>query len=135
MTRVDDRHVDIHAVAAALRQDVRDLAVYATVLATTLDQTLPGMVAVERERSLADRMLGRPGQVRRISVRLGDRVLSLSVGHAPTAEIRHEVAGVILSRQSVPLDTWVETLAGELVAKARADARAAELLRRLVAKG
>ncbi|GAA4499164.1 hypothetical protein GCM10023191_045540 [Actinoallomurus oryzae] len=120
-------------VAAALRQDAADVATYARVLTVTLADALPpGSVTVEYERSLGDRLKGRQGHPSRIVVRLGERTLSLTGGHRPVAEVHHEVRGVVLSRDQVSLDAWVQTLARELVAQAEADARAAEALRRLV---
>ena len=120
-------------VAAALRQDAADVATYARVLTVTLDDVLPpGSVTVEYERSLSDRLKGRPGSPSRIVVRLGERTLFLAGGGRPVAEIHHEVRGVVLSRDQVTLDVWAEALARELVVQAEANARAAEALRRLV---
>ncbi|TQL95386.1 hypothetical protein FB559_0889 [Actinoallomurus bryophytorum] len=121
-------------VAAALRQDAADVATYARVLTVTLADVLPpGSVEVEYERSLSDRLKGREGHPSRIVVRLGERTLFLAGGGRPVAEIHHEVRGVVLSRDQVTLDVWVQALARELVAQADASARAAEALRRLVA--
>ncbi|WP_345466924.1 hypothetical protein [Actinoallomurus oryzae] len=125
--------MEFDMVAAALRQDAADVATYARVLTVTLADALPpGSVTVEYERSLGDRLKGRQGHPSRIVVRLGERTLSLTGGHRPVAEVHHEVRGVVLSRDQVSLDAWVQTLARELVAQAEADARAAEALRRLV---
>jgi hypothetical protein len=125
---------DFHLVAAALRQDAADVATYAAVLTGTLADALPpGCVTVERTRTLADKMRGRDGEVHRVVVRLGDRTLSLTTQRgAPVAEVHHEVRGVVLSRDQVSLDAWLETLAHQLVAQADADSRAAEALRKLV---
>jgi hypothetical protein len=125
---------DFHLVAAALRQDAADVATYAAVLTGTLADALPpGCVTVERTRTLSDKMRGRDGQVHRVVVRLGERTLSLSAQHgSPVAEVHHEVRGVVLSRDRVSLDAWLEALAHELVAHADANARAADALRRLV---
>ncbi len=123
-------------VAAALRQDAADVATYARVLTGTLAEALPpGSVTVEYERSLGDKLRGREGHPSRIVVRLGERTLFLAGVGRPIAEIHHEVRGVVLSRDEVPLDVWVQTLARELVAQADANARAAEALRRLVVGG
>ena len=120
-------------VAAALRQDAADVATYARVLTVTLADVLPpGSVEVEYERSLSDRLKGREGHPSRIVVRLGERTLFLAGGGRPVAEIHHEVRGVVLSRDQVTLDVWVQALARELLAQADASARAAEALRRLV---
>lgn len=122
---------DFHLVAAALRQDSADVTAYAAVLTGALADALPpGCVTVERERSMADRMRGREGAVRKVTVRLGERTLMLAPG--PVAEVHHEVRGVVLSRNRVGLDEWVEALAQGLVEYAEAHARAAEALRDLL---
>ena len=122
-------------VAAALRADSADVAVYARVLTDSLGDALPeGVVTVDRERSVSDRMRGRPGQVSKITVRLGDRVMTLGTQRgAPVAEVCSEVRGVVLSRKEVPFNVWAEELARALVAHAEQNAEAARALRRLVA--
>jgi hypothetical protein len=121
-------------VAAALRLDGADAALYASVLTKSLSEALPpGYVTVERERSMSDRMRGRPGEVSKVAVRLGDQVMTLAVKNGlPVAEICREVRGVVLSRQAVPLQQWAGALASALVTHAADNAQAAEALRRLV---
>src|SRR5215813_8731322 len=82
-------------VAAALRADSADVAIYARVLTESLGDALPpGCVTIDRARSMSDRMHGRPGQVSKITVRLGEQVLTLGVERgAPVAEICSEVRG------------------------------------------
>jgi hypothetical protein len=123
-------------VTAALRADSADVALYARVLTETLGDALPpGCVTVERVRSLSDRVHGRPGEVSKITVRLGDQVLNLGVqgGRGPSAEICREVRGVVLSRQPAGIQEWVDALARALVAHAQQNASAAQALRKLVA--
>jgi hypothetical protein len=122
-------------VTAALRADSSDIAIYARVLTESLGDALPpNCVTVDRDRSVSDRMKGRPGTVRRIAVRLGDQVMTLQLtGGAPAAEICREVRGVVLSRQPVPVGQWAAELAKALVSHAEQNAETAEALRRLVA--
>jgi hypothetical protein len=122
-------------VAAALRADSADVAVYAQVLTNSLGEVLPpGVVEVDRERSMSDRMRGRPGEVSKITVRLGEQVLTLGKQQGRlVAEICREVRGVVLSRRPAPVDEWVAELARALVAYADQNAQAAQVLRRLVA--
>jgi hypothetical protein len=122
-------------VTAALRADSADVAVYARVLTESLGDALPpDCVTVERERTMADRMRGRPGQVSKITVRLGEQVLALGMqAGRPAAEICREVRGVVLSRQPVPVQQWVDELARALVSHAQQNAGAAQALRKLVA--
>jgi hypothetical protein len=78
-------------------------------------------------------MRGRPGEVSKVAVRLGDNLMTLSVrGGRPVAEICREVRGVVLSRDNVPLQEWATRLAEALVRHAADNAEAAEALRRLV---
>ena len=123
-------------ITAALRADSADVAVYARVLTESLGEALPqGCVEVDRARTMSDRMRGRPGEVRKITVRLGEKLLTLGVrdGGPPAAEVCREVRGVVLSRQPVGVGEWVNELARELIAHARQNAYAAEVLRKLVA--
>ena len=122
-------------VTAALRADSADVTLYTRVLTKSLGEALPAeWVTVESDRSMSDRMHGRPGQVSKITVRLGDRVMTLSVQRgAPVAEVCTQVRGVVLSRQQVPLGVWAEELAKALLAHAEQNAEAARALRRLVA--
>jgi hypothetical protein len=122
-------------VTAALRADSSDIAIYARVLTESLADALPAsFVTVDRARSVSDRMKGRAGIVTKITVRLGDQVMTLErTGGAPAAEICREVRGVVLSRQPVQVGLWAAELAKALVRHAEQNAETAEALRRLVA--
>ncbi len=126
--------LSLDMVTAALRADSTDVTVYARVLTESLGGALPpGFVQVERDRSLADRMQGRPGQVKKVTIRLGEQVMTLAVrGGQPAAEICREVRGVVLSRQPVGIQQWAGELARALVAHAEDNAQAAAALRKLV---
>ena len=129
-----DQSPDLELVTAALRADSADAAIYARVLTESLGESLPpGCVSIERNASLSDRLHGRPGTVSKITVRLGERVMSLAVrAGQPSAEISREVRGVVLSRQPVGVQEWAAELARALVGYAEQNARTAEALRRLV---
>ena len=127
--------LSLDLVTAALRADSSDVAIYARVLTESLGESLPpGTVSVDRERaSMSDRMHGRQGAVKKITVRLGDQVMTLGTQRgAPVAEICREVRGVVLSRLPVPVAQWAAELAKALVAHAEQNAEAAEALRRMV---
>jgi hypothetical protein len=125
---------DVYLLAASLRANRTDVASYAEVLSDALGATLPeGMVTVERKKSMADRVAGRPGQVVALVVATPDRQLELRQGHhGLSAQVRQVVRGVVLSRKDVSLDDWVRELAGQLSGLAERDARAAEALRQLL---
>jgi len=133
MTEPDD-DLSLEMVTAALRMDSADVAVYARVLSKSLSEALPPeYVTVERERSVSDRMRGRPGEISKLAVRLGDQLMTLAIRNGqPSAEICREVRGVVLSRQNVPLQQWAGALASALVVHAESSAQAAQALRRLV---
>lgn len=133
MTEPDDE-LSLEMVTAALRMDSADVAVYTRVLSKSLSEALPAdYVTVERERSMSDRMRGRPGEISKVAIRLGDQLMTLAVRNGqPSAEICREVRGVVLSRQNVPLQQWASALASALVKDAESNAQAAEALRRLV---
>jgi hypothetical protein len=122
-------------VTAALRADSSDIAIYAKVLTESLGDALPAnCVTIDRNRSMSDRIQGRPGAVSKITVRLGEQVMTLRLtGGAPDAEICREVRGVVLSRQPVQVGQWAAELAKALVSHAEQNAQTAEALRRLVA--
>jgi hypothetical protein len=111
-----------------------DVASLTAVLTGTLADLLPGdLVRVERDRSLADRLHGRPGRPVGITVPAGDHELTLrTVGHRTEAEIAHTVRGVTLSRRPVPITEWIEQLAAALDAQAAHDDAARAALDRLL---
>jgi len=81
--------LSLEEITAALRADSADVALYARVLTESLGDALPaGCVVVDRDRTMSDRMRGRPGQVTKVTVRLGEKVLTLSVqpGRPPAAQ-------------------------------------------------
>jgi hypothetical protein len=126
---------DVDALAAALRADTADLDIYAQVLTTSLAEALPeGMVTVERNRSLSDRMAGRPGTVRSLRIDTGDATLELARGRGgvPVARVARAVRGVVISSKEVPVDTWVQALADHLATRAKESASARAALARLL---
>jgi hypothetical protein len=132
-----DDGLSLEMVMAALRADSSDIAIYAKVLTDTLGDSLPAdCLVIERNRSVTDRVQNRPGTVTKVSVKLGEKNLTLGTRKgAPVAEICHEVRGIVLSRNQVPIGEWAAELARELVAHAERNAQAATALRRLVAGG
>ena len=134
MTEHDDA-LSLDMVTAALRADSTDVNIYARVLAQSLGDALPSdCVSVERERTMSDRMRGRPGEISKVVARLGEQQMTLAVKNGQAvAEICRAVRGVVLSRQTVPIGDWAAALATALVAYAEQNAQAAQALRRLVA--
>ncbi|WP_194914034.1 hypothetical protein [Catenulispora rubra] len=130
----DENDVSAELIAASLRADTADLEIYARVLSTNLIDTLPpGAVKLERKRSLSDRAAGREGRVESVDVTLGEQRMTLRLGkHGPVGEVCKEVRGIVLSRQQVAMDVWIETLSTAIAEAARSNARAREVLQRFV---
>jgi len=134
MTEHDDA-LSLDMVTAALRADSTDVTIYARVLAQSLGEALPSdLVSVERDRTMSDRMRGRPGEISKIVAKLGELQMTLAVRNGqPVTEICRAVRGVVLSRQTVPVGEWAAQLANALVQYAGQNAEAAQALRKLVA--
>jgi len=132
---LSDDSPSLDLVTAALRADSADAAIYARVLTESLGDSLPpGCVTVDRDRTMSDRMHGRPGAVTKVTVRLGEQVMTLGIQRGvPAAEVCREVRGVVLSRQPVQVAQGAAELARALLAHAEQNADAARALRRLVA--
>jgi hypothetical protein len=127
---------DLHLVAAALRSDTADIASYTRVLTTMLGDALPpGMVTVERHRSLADRVAGRAGEPVALIVRTPEEELELRRRgrDGVTAEIRQVVRGVVIKRRPADVDEWLVALAGVLSKLAGNSAAARDALSNLLA--
>jgi hypothetical protein len=124
----------VESVAAALRADTADLDSYHRVLSTTIGELLPaGMVEVDYERSLGDRMAGRPGKAIAIKLRLGDSTLELVSRHGSlVGSVAQEVRGVTISNKEVPVAEWVRQLAAYLAAAAADSSSAREALGKLL---
>lgn len=124
----------VESVAAALRADTADLDAYHKVLSATIGDLLPaGMVEVDYERSLSDRMAGRPGKASAIKLVLGESTLELVSRHGRlVATIAQEVRGVTISRKEVPIAEWVRELATYLTAAAAESAKARDALGKLL---
>lgn len=125
---------DVDLLAAALRAERADLGLYERVLVGSLADALPeGVVEVTRERSMGDRLAGRPGRVTAIRARLGENELELREGrHGLVGTIARQVRGVAISRKEVGLDEWSHVLAEQLAAFATESAAARQALGRLL---
>ncbi|GAA4383410.1 hypothetical protein [Tsukamurella soli] len=116
---------DAAMIASMVGRDRSDAASYARLLTETLAGVLPAdLVRVEYRRSLADRMAGRPGEARRITLATDAGEFSLDAdGDRLTGEARRIVGGVVLSRKPITVEEWTHRLAAELrTLAARSDA-------------
>jgi hypothetical protein len=126
---------DVQLLAAMLRTDQAEVASYAQVLSGALAQALPpGMVEIDYQRSVADRLAGRQGRAVRLVVHGENRDLELRQGRKGgiDAEVRQVVRGVAISRRSVGMEDWLQALAKELARAAARDTAARQALERLL---
>jgi hypothetical protein len=121
---------DFDLDAAGFRADTAGLSTDVEVLAAKLEDALPGSCRVQRrKRSLFDRTK----VVESIEARLGERRYGLQVsGGRVTATREQEVRGVVIKREPLELDAWIQALADDLAAAARTSADARAALERLV---
>ena len=121
--------VDLVASALTASADLSDVAMFVRVFTRSFAEALPeGMVDVDHDRSLGDRLAGRPGTPTALRLTFPERRLSLTATRGwPEAEVQQVVRGVVLSRKQVPVEEWVRVLATELtdLAARNASARAA----------
>ncbi len=122
--------------------DPKDPAALLEALADRVPAALPPQVAdaaleVERDRSMGDRLAGRPGRVALVRLRGPEHVLTLRFdGRRLVAEALREVRGVVIARQTPALAAWLELFAGQLHAlAAEAAGDSAAVTRTLAALG
>jgi hypothetical protein len=116
--------------ASSLRADLSDARSLAAALAAKLEDTLPSQTTVQRRGS---RLLSRERRVEQVEVQLGPDtfVLSLS-GRGPQATRAKTVGGIVIRRQELPLDTWLQALGEALAAEAERSEAARAALERLL---
>jgi hypothetical protein len=119
---------DFELLAASLRSDTRDLAVFLDVLASKLEGALPQRTRVSRRG-----MFARRKQVARIEVELGEeRYVLRSDGGALEARRAKAVRGVVLKNELLGLEEWVESLARAIATEARMSEHGRLALERLL---
>ncbi len=101
---------DLHA--AWIRRAQTDLRAFLEALATRLEGALPGHVEVERKR---DGLFTASRHVTAITVRTdGGRYILEAQGPDIHTARQHEVRGVVLKSETLPLDQWLTALEEEL---------------------
>jgi hypothetical protein len=116
-------------LAASLRADSADLPAFLEVLAVKLAEALPGLVTVRRSGGL----FAKRKPVASIEVSIDDRRYTATVrGPVVDSFVAHEVRGVRLSGDAVPLDAWLSQLGQGLNAFAQRSAVGSAALRRLL---
>ncbi len=118
---------DFDLLAAALRADMSDVAVWVPVLCTKLAGALPMRVALRRGGFLGN------GPVIGMQAELGTYRYALRLEHGhPVAERTHVVRGIALKTEPMPLDGWLMALTEELAQIAAASAQERAAIQRLL---
>ena len=123
-----ERQFDL--AASSLRADASDARALAEALAAKLGEALPDQT---RTRRRGGRLLSKEKRLERVEVQLGEEtfVLSLSGEKAETTRAK-TVRGVVIKRQELPLDAWLEALSDALGAEAQRSEAARLSLERLL---
>jgi hypothetical protein len=118
-------------VAAGLRGDGTDLAISIEVLASKLEQALPGQARVERR---GGGLLGRgEKRVRAVRVELGTAAYLLGVDGGRLEGFRErQVGGISIKREPLAPDEWIAALTADLRAEAQRSAHARAALEELL---
>ena len=104
-----DEDLDIDLPAAALRADASELAVSIEALARSLEEALPEIATVERQKIGGFR--SRRREVQRIAVALGEERFELRRMEGGLHCTRHKVVrGITLSREELPMAGWIAEL-------------------------
>jgi hypothetical protein len=125
----DDASFDVDA--AELRADGSELKSSVEVLARKLEEALPQSTSVERK---SKRFLSGDKVVRAIEVRLGEQRYSIAVRDRQRLDCarEQEVRGVVIKREPLDLDQWVDELTAALRQQAASNAQARDALERLL---
>ena len=116
--------------ASSLRADASDSRALAEALAAKLCEALPDQTRVRRQSA---RFLSREKRLERVEVQLGEEtfVLSLS-GETAETSVAKSVGGVVIKRQTMTLDAWLDALSKALGAEAERSEAARLSLERLL---
>jgi hypothetical protein len=122
---------DFDLSAAGLRADGTDLRISVEVLASKLEETLPGRVHVERR---GGGLLGRGEKhVRLVRVELGGNRYQLTIASESVEGFRErQVGGISIKREPLAPDEWVAALTADLRTESERSAEARAALQRLL---
>jgi hypothetical protein len=123
-----ERQFDL--AASSLRADASDARALAEALAAKLGEALPDQTRIRRR---SGRLLSREKRLESVEVQFGEEtfVFSLSGERAETSRAK-TVRGVVIRRQEMPLDAWLDALSDALSAEAQRSESARLSLERLL---
>ncbi|MHB8295951.1 MAG: hypothetical protein ACYDH5_15300 [Acidimicrobiales bacterium] len=117
-------------LAASLRADASDLGTFVEVLASKLEDALPGQVTVRRPSGL----FNRDHRVASVTVEAGKERFELerSRSGGMVASVAKSVRGITLKTEQTGLDEWITRLAAALAEQTRAMDAGRAALQRLI---
>jgi hypothetical protein len=120
---------DFDLVAAALRADAGDVVTFMETLATKLEATLPGLVAITRVKS----GFRGPKRVQAIALDSGSDRLELARSGAGLEAVRSRISGgIVLRRERLDTDAWLQALAEVLSEQAQRSQQTRQALARML---
>jgi hypothetical protein len=124
---MEERRFDL--AASSLRADASDARTLAEALAAKLGEALPEQTKVRRQGGL----LSRGKRLESVEVQLGEEIFVLSLaGDRSQASRAKAVRGVVIKRQELALDAWLEALSDALSVEAERSESARLSLERLL---
>src|SRR5205085_591215 len=120
----------IELFAASLRADITDVKAFLEALASKLEGSLPTQTVVTRQSGL----FSREHPVKEIAVTLGEYQYRISRERqgALVALRAKVVRGIVLKTEQLPMEQWIEDLAGALAETAAQSAQARAALERFL---
>src|SRR5579864_6238589 len=123
-----ERRFDL--AASSLRADASDARVLAEALAAKLGEALPDQTTIRRK---GGRLISREKRLESLEVQLGEETFALTLsGEKAQASQAKSVRGVVIKRQELPLEVWLEALSDALSAEAQRSETARLSLERLL---
>ena len=122
--------LQMELLAASLRADSTDNKAFLEALATKLAGSLPNQTTVIRQSSV----FSREHPVREITVLMGDyqyRIGREKQGPIVTQRAK-TVRGIVLKTEQIPVELWINELAGALAEEAAHSAQARDSLERFL---
>jgi hypothetical protein len=124
--------VEIDSLAASLRADAGDLAVFVEVLARKLEAAFPDATRVQRRFA----GLRTKRKVERVEVAVGsEQYILFYRGGRVEARRATAVRGITVGGEPLSLDDWIESLARALAAEADESERGRASLEQLLGLG
>jgi hypothetical protein len=122
--------LELDLLAASLRADLSDIAAFVEGLAVKLEESLPGVVRVERVKQ----GFRGPKLVRRIALDAGsgERLELRREGTRVETLTARTSGGIVLKTEAVDVETWLNSLATVIAAEAGRNEKTRQALERLL---